>query len=197
MAVHVPLSAEAQAEARILMLSANNLLRPPGRRPRHRPHPGHGAGLLLPHLREGRPRPTPAYIYPTQEAALAALDREEISESDHIWLETPDRNLPTSGYEVRRAAAAGEEPKEVLHAYASPGEARLAYDEGELELHVPILVRMSATVNGEERHKLVRTTVGRLIFNEAIPRTWASSTGRTRRSASSPRSTSSAAEAAG
>ena len=28
MAVHVPLSAEAQAEARILMLSANNLLRP-------------------------------------------------------------------------------------------------------------------------------------------------------------------------
>ena len=28
---------------------------------------------------------------------------------------------------------------------------------------------MSATVNGEERHKLVRTTVGRLIFNEGIP----------------------------
>ena len=28
MAVHVPLSAEAQAEARLLMLSANNLLRP-------------------------------------------------------------------------------------------------------------------------------------------------------------------------
>jgi DNA-directed RNA polymerase subunit beta' len=28
MAVHVPLSAEAQAEARMLMLSANNLLRP-------------------------------------------------------------------------------------------------------------------------------------------------------------------------
>ena len=28
MAIHVPLSAEAQAEARILMLSANNLLRP-------------------------------------------------------------------------------------------------------------------------------------------------------------------------
>ena len=28
MAIHVPLSAEAQAEARLLMLSANNLLRP-------------------------------------------------------------------------------------------------------------------------------------------------------------------------
>ena len=33
MAVHVPLSAEAQAEARILMLSANNLLKPQDGRP--------------------------------------------------------------------------------------------------------------------------------------------------------------------
>jgi DNA-directed RNA polymerase subunit beta' len=33
MAVHVPLSAEAQAEARILMLSANNLLRPQDGKP--------------------------------------------------------------------------------------------------------------------------------------------------------------------
>ena len=58
----------------------------------------------------------------------------------------------------------------MLHAFASPEEARLAYDEGQLELHVPILVRrMTATVDGETRHKLVRTTVGRLIFNEGIP----------------------------
>ena len=34
MAVHVPLSAEAQAEARFLMLSANNLLKPSGRQAR-------------------------------------------------------------------------------------------------------------------------------------------------------------------
>ena len=33
MAVHVPLSAEAQAEARFLMLSANNLLRPQDGKP--------------------------------------------------------------------------------------------------------------------------------------------------------------------
>ena len=168
MAVHVPLSAEAQAEARILMLSANNLLRPQDGGPVTVPTQDMVLGSYYLTYEKDAPA-DPAYIYPTQEAALAALDREEISESDHIWLETPDRILPTSGYEVRRAAAAGEEPKEVLHAFASPGEARLAYDEGELELHVPILVRMSATVNGEERHKLVRTTVGRLIFNEGIP----------------------------
>jgi DNA-directed RNA polymerase subunit beta' len=33
MAVHLPLSAEAQAEARILMLSSNNILKPPTGRP--------------------------------------------------------------------------------------------------------------------------------------------------------------------
>jgi DNA-directed RNA polymerase subunit beta' len=38
MAVHLPLSAEAQAEARILMLSSNNILSPAHGRPtRHRP----------------------------------------------------------------------------------------------------------------------------------------------------------------
>src|ERR1051325_9652224 len=42
MAVHLPLSAEAQAEARILMLSSNNILSPAHRRPRHTTPPEHG-----------------------------------------------------------------------------------------------------------------------------------------------------------
>ena len=49
MAVHLPLSAEAQAEARILMLSANNILSPATGRPIDRPDPGHGLRRLLPH----------------------------------------------------------------------------------------------------------------------------------------------------
>ena len=49
MAVHLPLSAEAQAEARVLMLSANNMLSP-GRRPSAgHAHPGHDHRCLLPH----------------------------------------------------------------------------------------------------------------------------------------------------
>ncbi len=49
MAVHLPLSAEAQAEARVLMLSANNILSPAtGRLPgRHRAHPGRGLRHLF------------------------------------------------------------------------------------------------------------------------------------------------------
>ena len=51
MAVHVPLSAEAQAEARILMLSSNNILSPGARRAAGDADPGHGARDLLPDLR--------------------------------------------------------------------------------------------------------------------------------------------------
>ena len=50
MAVHLPLSAEAQAEARILMLSANNILSPAHGPPARDADAGHGARDLLPHL---------------------------------------------------------------------------------------------------------------------------------------------------
>ena len=64
MAVHLPLSVEAQAESRFLMLSPNNLLKPSDggpqplkalrRRPRGSAFPGHGPRHLLPDPAEGR-----------------------------------------------------------------------------------------------------------------------------------------------
>ncbi len=57
MAVHVPLSAEAQAEARVLMLSSNNILSPGPRLAAGDADPGHGARDLLPHLRPERRGP--------------------------------------------------------------------------------------------------------------------------------------------
>ena len=60
MAVHVPLSAEAQAEARFLMLSANNLLKPPDGKPVTVPDSGYGSGLLLPDHRSARTSRAPA-----------------------------------------------------------------------------------------------------------------------------------------
>jgi DNA-directed RNA polymerase subunit beta' len=57
MAVHVPLSLEAQLEARVLMMSTNNILARQ-RQADHRAVAGHGAGHLLPldgpHRRAGR-----------------------------------------------------------------------------------------------------------------------------------------------
>ena len=113
MAVHVPLSAEAQTEARVLMLSANNLLRP----------------------QDGGP-----VTIPSQDMILGA-------------------------YYLTYARDEGD----VNHAFADKDEAMLAYDAGLVTLHTPIQVRMFREVDGEMRHKLVTTTVGRMIYNEAIP----------------------------
>ena len=113
MAVHVPLSAEAQTEARVLMLSANNLLRP----------------------QDGGP-----VTIPSQDMILGA-------------------------YYLTYSRDEGD----VNHAFADTDEAMLAYDAGVVTLHTPIRVRMYREVDGVKRHKLVTTTVGRLIYNEAIP----------------------------
>ena len=45
--------------------------------------------------------------------AAAALEAGTLCESDHIWVETPERLLPTSAYEARRVSGTGELPKEV------------------------------------------------------------------------------------
>jgi DNA-directed RNA polymerase subunit beta' len=47
MAVHVPLSLEAQLEARVLMMSTNNILHPANGAADHRAVAGHGAGSVL------------------------------------------------------------------------------------------------------------------------------------------------------
>ena len=47
MAVHVPLSVEAQMEARVLMMSTNNILSPASGKPDHQPDAGHRARALL------------------------------------------------------------------------------------------------------------------------------------------------------
>ena len=82
MAVHLPLSAEAQAEARILMLSSNNILSPAHGAPLATPVAGHDPRRLLPDLRPGaggagedRPRrrttPRPHVFRTAQEAELS------------------------------------------------------------------------------------------------------------------------------
>ena len=113
MAVHVPLSAEAQTEARVLMLSANNLLRP----------------------QDGGP-----VTIPSQDMILGAYYLTYVREE-----------------------------RDVNHAFADKDEAMLAYDAGVVTLHTPIRVRMFREIDGVMQHKLVETTVGRLIYNEAIP----------------------------
>ena len=115
MAIHVPLSPEAQAESRYLMLSVNNLLKP----------------------QDGKP-----VTVPSQDMILGNY---------YITMEV-----------------AGE--KGEGNYFSSPDEAIMAYENKEVGMHAKIFVRMSKVdEEGNERHKKVETTVGRLIFNKGIP----------------------------
>ncbi|MBI4744120.1 MAG: DNA-directed RNA polymerase subunit beta' [Actinobacteria bacterium] len=106
MAVHLPLSAEAQAEARILMLSANNILSPA----------------------HGRPITTP-----TQDIVLGCY---------YLTAERDD------------SKGAGK-------IFCSKNEAMLAREVGDVGLHALVEIRE----NGES----IKTTVGRIIFNDNLP----------------------------
>ena len=169
MAVHVPLSAEAQTEARVLMLSANNLLRPQDGGPVTVPTQDMVLGSYY-LTYEKYAEHTAEETYDDVAAVKAALEAGTLNPGDLIWVKNPGSldDIPTYAG-ICAETEDGQLPREVLHVFGSDTEARLAYDEGELELHVPILVRRSAEVDGETRYKLVRTTVGRLIFNEGIP----------------------------
>ncbi|MBO4972990.1 MAG: DNA-directed RNA polymerase subunit beta' [Clostridia bacterium] len=114
MPVHVPLSAEAQAEARFLMLSANNLLKPV----------------------DGR-----AVAVPSQDMILGS------------YYLTMDK--------------AGEKGEGMV--FRDFNEANLAYENGMLGLHAPIKVINTKVIDGVEKSKLITATLGRLIFNKAIP----------------------------
>jgi len=169
MAVHVPLSAEAQTEARLLMLSANNLLRPQDGGPVTVPTQDMVLGSYY-LTYEKYPEHTAEETYEDVAAVKAALKKGTITEDSRIWVKNPGSldDIPTvAGVAIQ--AKKGELPQEILHTFSSDDEARLAYDEGVVDLHMPIMVRRYVTVDGEEQHKLVRTTVGRLIFNEGIP----------------------------
>ena len=55
--------------------------------------------------------------------------------------------------------------------FYSPEEVQIAYNEGQLDLHAGIECRVSFLENGEIVYRRVKTTVGRVLFNQAVPQT--------------------------
>jgi DNA-directed RNA polymerase subunit beta' len=93
MAVHLPLSAEAQAEARILMLSSNNILSPASGKPLAMPRLDMVTGLyyLTTHVAGGAGEYTPAAtdaaesgVYSSPAEAIMAMDRGVLSVRSQI-----------------------------------------------------------------------------------------------------------------
>ena len=139
MAVHVPLSVEAQAECRFLLLSPNNLLKP-----------SDGAPVTV----------------PTQDMILGmyylTLCKDELV-----------KQVPETDAEGNPVLDGNGEPimHSVYKVYRDEREAILAYENREVSLHEPVKVRRTLTFDGVEESRMVVTTVGRIIFNEAIPQT--------------------------
>ncbi|RKY38291.1 MAG: DNA-directed RNA polymerase subunit beta', partial [Candidatus Omnitrophota bacterium] len=111
MAVHVPLSLEAQSEARIIMLSVNNIFSPA----------------------DGRP-----IITPSQDMILGCR---------YLTLEK-----------------SGEKGEGLV--FSSFDEAITAYQDEEVALHAKVKVR----IQENEENKIIDTTVGRIIFNQILPK---------------------------
>jgi DNA-directed RNA polymerase subunit beta' len=114
MAVHVPLSIEAQAEARFLMLASNNILK----------------------LSDGRPVMTP-----TQDMVIGCYYMTII-----------------------KKGAKGEGKY-----FKDPEEAVMAYQTKEIDLQAEINVRKTIEIDGVSYSKILKTSAGRLLFNESIP----------------------------
>ena len=89
MAVHLPLSAEAQAEARILMLSTNNILKPSDGRPVTMPTQDMIIGLYFLTL-ERDEQPGEGRIFGSVAEAQMAFDRLEISLQSKVKIRIPD-----------------------------------------------------------------------------------------------------------
>src|ERR1700761_9091143 len=97
MAVHLPLSAEAQAEARILMLSTNNILKPSDGKPVTMPTQDMIIGLYsLTRQTEGAPGEGRAFV--TLSEALMAYDSNELDLQAQIQIRLPNI-VPPEGWE--------------------------------------------------------------------------------------------------
>jgi DNA-directed RNA polymerase subunit beta' len=96
MAVHVPLSAEAQAEARILMLSTNNILSPAHGRPIAVPTQDMVLGLYYLTIEPDWPSKdehVPAFSSASE--ALMALDHRQVRLHTVVKVRLPGKALPT------------------------------------------------------------------------------------------------------
>ena len=97
MAVHLPLSAEAQAEARILMLSSNNILKPSDGRPVTMPSQDMIIGLyFLTHLRKGAKGEGRALS--SEAEGIMALDAHDIAINAEITLRIDGASVPPAGW---------------------------------------------------------------------------------------------------
>ena len=170
MAVHVPLSAEAQAEARMLMLAANNLLKPSDGKPVTVPTQDMVIGsYYLTMIKEGEPGQPKFYKDEarTQEVDFADVkaDINKDFEDPRDYISNPAILCEISEEELAQKYGYYRSYK----LYRDKDEAMMAYQEGSLGMHSPAKIRVTREVDGVTKSAAIITTIGRIIFNNPIP----------------------------
>ena len=170
MAVHVPLSAEAQAEARMLMLAANNLLKPSDGKPVTVPTQDMVIGsYYLTMIKEGEPGQPKFYKDEarTQEVDFADVkaDINKDFEDSRDYISNPDILCEISEEELAQKYGYYRS----YNLYRDKDEAMMAYQEGSLGMHSPAKIRVTREVDGVTKSAVIITTIGRIIFNNPVP----------------------------
>ena len=179
MAVHVPLSPEAQAEARFLMLSANNLLKPQDGKPVTVPTQDMVLGSY--YLTILKPKEVkivnPGDTGFKKDDIVCYLSNQEFNKnSKKAIAEGPSLREMNAKLE-----AEGKKPATFTEEGCFPGEpgeakyftnfdeVLMAYENKVLGLHAPIKVINTRVVDGKTYSGLIDATAGKIIFNENIP----------------------------
>ncbi len=148
MAVHVPLSLESQAEARLLMLASNNILSPATGRPIVAPSQDMVLGCYYltaenPHAKKGEGR-----YFASLDDAIRAFEHQQVELHAYVWVR----------FDGTIQAGKSEDGQVISSETSSDGTVTKVYKDR----------RVRETADGELISQYVRTTPGRIIYNKAI-----------------------------
>ncbi|MBR3299119.1 MAG: DNA-directed RNA polymerase subunit beta', partial [Clostridia bacterium] len=186
MAVHVPLSVEAQAEARFLMLAANNILKPQDGKPVISPSQDMVMGCYYLTMRSDE-------LYdPEVRTTIRAIIKNNAFVDAYVTDELIHRIYALrdmeaiDGFVAKALIEAPGFDEDALRrylndsrlvrifngegkAFSSEDEAMMAYQTGELSLHALCKIRLERRFEDKSARRTVETSIGRLIFNHGIP----------------------------
>ena len=190
MAVHLPLSVEAQAECRFLLLSPNNLLKPSDGGPVAVPTQDMVLGIyyLTMHKYYNNPAWADKVVaeFDSLDDAKAAYDEYVKKVEKAVKGKEGDdakaavaaiKGAHLDSESIIKVCVDPERDRRVVcrmvdilgRYFNTTNEAISAYENGEITLHQGIKVRRSVEWEGEVIDGIIDTTLGKLLFNEIIP----------------------------
>ncbi|MBS4046232.1 MAG: DNA-directed RNA polymerase subunit beta' [Alphaproteobacteria bacterium] len=167
MAVHVPLSLEAQLEARVLMMSTNNILSPANGKPIIVPSQDIVLGLYYTTMERPSPLGDVVKIKDMNALLKAWADDDVIIYDPKTKVEVPKTAVKAELERIVQGGAIVERTP----VFTTIAEIQQALDSKAITLHHRIKARLN-TVDGEGNPIIVRvtTTPGRMLLSEILPR---------------------------